>query len=360
MGVHDQGDRDPEQDRERRSRRAMEPGRDTGPASRAPPPPTSRRPWRRPVAPQARPSRSCGSFTRLVDRGPQRTRIVGRHQPRGAGRGHLAEAAHVADHDRLAEGERGGQHARPVQALGPRVRQHHDVGPAEERGQLGVGDESRDRSGRSGPARPPPATARAACAADPRPTARRRRPRARPRAACRGPCRGAAGRRTARPAPRRLASSSGSGSLVRLGGEVLERAVVDDPDLGRVDPEALDEQVPAVARVHDDRVDRVVEAALGAYLPGARLAREQVVGGEDGRPVGQQVAVDGLDGQPLEVDHVGRAGNRRGSGACRARARAACRPGAPASPVHRAHGGRTARAPRSRRARGRCRSRTGW
>ena len=64
----------------------------------------------------------------------------------------------------------------------------------------------------------------------------------------------------------------------------------------------------AVLGVHDDVVDALVEAALGAQLARARLARQDVVGGQDGRArARQQVDVERLDGEPLEVDDVGRA-----------------------------------------------------
>ena len=51
--------------------------------------------------------------------------------------------------------------------------------------------------------------------------------------------------------------------------------------LAGVDAELADQQAAPVARVHDDRVDGVVQAPLGASLAGARLAREQVVRGQD-------------------------------------------------------------------------------
>ena len=76
----------------------------------------------------------------------------------GAVRRDLGEAADVAHHDRLAERERRVQDAR---LLGVAVREHDEVGAAEVRGQLAVGDEAgheahrpgaRAASSRSGPA----------------------------------------------------------------------------------------------------------------------------------------------------------------------------------------------------------------
>jgi hypothetical protein len=85
---------------------------------------------------------------------------------------------------------------------------------------------------------------------------------------------------------------------------VRERAVGDDAELGLRDPE-LDEAPAGVLRVGDDRVDAVVEAALGGALEAARLARQHVVGGQDRRPApGQQQLVELLQRQPLEVQEL--------------------------------------------------------
>ena len=52
--------------------------------------------------------------------------------------------------------------------------------------------------------------------------------------------------------------------------------------------------------------------ALGAGLAGARLARQDVVRGQDERPAArQQRAVDLRQRQPLDVDDVGVPGARR-------------------------------------------------
>ena len=62
--------------------------------------------------------------------GARARRIAGRHEPRRALGGDLGEAADVADHGGAPEGQRRGQHAREVEALGPRVGQHDHVGAA--------------------------------------------------------------------------------------------------------------------------------------------------------------------------------------------------------------------------------------
>ena len=58
----------------------------------------------------------------------------------------------------------------------------------------------------------------------------------------------------------------------------------------------------------DDRVDAVVQAALGGGLAGTRLTREQVVRGQDGRAIGEQGPVEVLEVEPLEVDDVAAGG----------------------------------------------------
>ena len=193
----------------------MQPGRGTEPGSRSPPPPTSTAPFAAASAPERGPRAPA-------DR-PSRPSIAARSAPGSSGAtsraapvsGDLGEPAHVADHGRLAERQRGGQHARPVEPLGPRVREHDDVGAAEERGQLGVGDEARHepdaRAGaraRSGVERHP------RTAHDPQLGALARP--ATPRAASRSPCRGAAGRRTGRPARSTARQFVGQRDLMRL------------------------------------------------------------------------------------------------------------------------------------------------
>ena len=242
-------------------------------------------------------------------------------------------------HDRLAERERGREHARDVEPLGPRVRQHDDVSAAEQRRQLAVGDEPRHEPDVRRRARP--RAARSASAAGRRSTARRPRSRARPRAARRCPCTGAAGRRTARPATRTASQLARQQWLVGNGRQVLERAVGITWTLAASTPSDLDELAAPVRRVHDDRVDARRTAAAGPGLARAGLARQQVVGGQHDRP--GAAAGSGRahwTGEPLEVDDVGR-GRAGGSGACRGRARPAWRRLARASRPRRAHGGRT-------------------
>ena len=70
-----------------------------------------------------------------------------------------------------------------------------------------------------------------------------------------------------------------------------------------------DELRGAVGGVHDDRVDRVIEPALGPGLAGAGLAREQIVRGEHHRAAREQAAVEPLHVEPLEVHDVGRGGD---------------------------------------------------
>ncbi len=90
--------------------------------------------------------------------------------------------------------------------------------------------------------------------------------------------------------------------------EVLERAVVDHVDLLGRNAERVDELPAAVAGVDDDRVDAVIQVVLGGGLAGARLARQQVVGGQDERSIGEQRPVEVLEVEPLEVDDVPGAG----------------------------------------------------
>jgi hypothetical protein len=86
---------------------------------------------------------------------------------------------------------------------------------------------------------------------------------------------------------------------------VRERAVRDDVDAIGGEAELLAQARLAVARVDDHRVHPLVQAPLGRALAGARLPRQDVVGGEDPRaPARQQEPVEVLDRQPLEVHEV--------------------------------------------------------
>ena len=145
---------------------------------------------------------------------------------RSAGGGDLAKAADVGEQHGLAEGQRGGQHARLVKALGPRVRQHDDIGAAKARRHLGVGNEAGHEADAGRGERL--AAAPAACAAARRSTARAD---SIPRQAASSVSRPLYGRsrpknRTTGPSASR--SSAGSGARVGRRGEVGEGAVGDD------------------------------------------------------------------------------------------------------------------------------------
>ena len=116
-------------------------------------------------------SRARGVGQQLGQRGVQRRRVVRGDEPGRARRRHLAKAADVAEHDRLAEGQRRGQHAREVKPLGAGVGQHDDVGAREQAGELGIGHEP----GHEPNPRPAAPEARSdPCAGGRRSTARRR------------------------------------------------------------------------------------------------------------------------------------------------------------------------------------------
>ena len=125
--------------------------------------------------------------------------------------GHLGEAAHRGGHDRLAERQRGAQHARLVD---PAVGEGHDVGAAEVGGQLGVVHEPlHEPHAAAGRARA------AACSGGHvhvgqahHPQLRARRSPGRPPAARRRPCTGAPGRSRGSPGPPPRASSGGRGA----------------------------------------------------------------------------------------------------------------------------------------------------
>jgi len=80
-------------------------------------------------------------------------------------------------------------------------------------------------------------------------------------------------------------------------------------DLLGPEAEPVDEPVAAVLGVYDDGVDAVIEAPLGSDLSASRLARKDVMGGQDERSAGRQQAhVQRLDREPLEVHDVCRGG----------------------------------------------------
>ena len=129
-----------------------------------------------PPAPRGPPGRPPAAAERVAQRGG----VLGRHQLRRAVHAaDLGEAADVGEHHRLAEGQRRVEHARLVD---PAVGQHHHVGAAEERRDLGVGHEAVDEADRAaGALAPPPSAARWASTAARRSTARRPRIPRRPR-----------------------------------------------------------------------------------------------------------------------------------------------------------------------------------
>ena len=81
--------------------------------------------------------------------------------------------------------------------------------------------------------------------------------------------------------------------------------MVDDVHAVGLEPEPLDELATAVVRVDDQRVDPLIEPALGGGLTRAGLAREQVVRGEHKRPRRQQRTVEPRHIEPLEVRDIG-------------------------------------------------------
>ena len=89
-------------------------------------------------------------------------------------------------------------------------------------------------------------------------------------------------------------------------GQVVEGAVRDHVDLPLLDPaRSSTSRRRPYSECTDDGVDGVVQPSLGAGLARARLAREQVVGGQDDWPRGEQAGVQPLQIEPLEVDDVG-------------------------------------------------------
>ena len=212
------------------------------------------------------------SFARVGEQGGQR----GRERGRVAGRDELGavdlrEAADGAQQQRLAERQRGEQHAGLVDLA---VGQDDEVGGGERARELGAGDEPQRGAHvravderRVHPRHPD----------DPQ-LGVRPRLRARPRAARRGPCTGGSARRTAPPA-----WSWRTAARASTAREVVEDPVRDHVDLGRVEPQLVAQPRGAVLGVHDDRVHPLVEPALPGELRRLRLARQDVVGGEDAR-----------------------------------------------------------------------------
>ncbi len=75
-----------------------------------------------------------------------------------------------------------------------------------------------------------------------------------------------------------------------------------------IDAQLIRQAPAAVLGVHDDGIEVLVQASLRRALAGTRLARKDVVRGQYQRtPVRQQAPIQVLDGEPLEVHHVGSA-----------------------------------------------------
>ena len=222
------------------------------------------------------------------ERGVERRRVAGRDELGGAGRGDLGEAADVAQQQRLAERQRGEQHARLVDLA---VGQHDEVGAAEERRAARRRRRSAARSAR-------PAARRARSGATSIrgiPTIHSSAP-SMPApglaAARRSPCRGAAGRRTARPGLDTAASSGGQRPCAGQRGEVrrTRRAGSRAPAPASI-PELVAQPRRAVLGVHDDRVDALVQPPLRAQLTrrAARAAARRGRSARAGTRRGQQV-----------------------------------------------------------------------
>ena len=122
MRVEHQPGRDPEDDRQRghdgadcgAAAPAGTAARDTARASCGPPRPTSTA-RRRPRGRAREPRAPAGSTSSPSTASASAAGIVGRHEHRRSLRGHLAEAADVAEHRRLGERQRGREHARLVE-----------------------------------------------------------------------------------------------------------------------------------------------------------------------------------------------------------------------------------------------------
>ena len=307
--------------------------------------PTSRgRPRPRGRAPRAR-ARSAGSASSSAIASRRAAGVARRDQPPGAVLlDHLAEAAHVGEHHRLAEGEAREQHAGDVDLA---VGEHEQVGAPEVGGQLRVGDVARHEAdvGRS-----VERLGRHAERAPHDPQLRARDARGTPRPARRPPCtahdaeaqhhRPLDGRELGRERP-----------LVGLAREVLEGAVGD-----HVHPRAAAEQLGAVPGVHDHGVHALGEPAPGAARGGCTLCIVSTCG----RSRGSSRAVTassqshcqcwrsaraGAAAQSQRVGHV--LGELEGPPQAR-----------PARPPGRWRAGRRTRSPRSRRAAGRGRARS--
>ena len=166
----------------------------------------------------------------------------------------------------------------------------------------------------------------------------------------------AAGRPACRPPRARRAAGARPGTRVRCSNAPCSMAWTFAGSI----PSAPTSRARPCSECTTTASDALVEAALRAELAGARLARQDVVRGEDDGPrARQQVHVERLERQPLEVHDVG--GARRAAVAQHVRdVRRELRGEAPArARRRRRRGGRSARRARSRRARARRRRRSG-
>jgi tetraprenyl-beta-curcumene synthase len=278
----------------------------------------------------------------LSERLPESAWIARRHDSRRARACDLRKAAHVAEQQGLTERERREQHARLV---GLQVGEHDEVGPFEIGRQLVVGNESWVEPDAGG----------SRCTQS-RDVHLRHPGYPQLRIANRRFARSCSAPRVQQHVDALVGTHEaehqhhGLLRLVRWGrwgrprcafGQMGKHTVWDHVHAVTIGAELLDEAVAAVLGVDHDRVEAVVQAPLRRELPGARLAREHVVGGEHERAahgargaVGslskvtptargetgspsiatatargaggrQQVGVKRLDGEPLEVHHVG-------------------------------------------------------
>ena len=220
------------------------------------------------------------------ERAVQRDRIARGDELRRAGRGDLGEGADVGEQQRQPEGERRREHPGLLDLA---VGQHGQVGAAEDGRRLPAVHEPLDEPHARGRGRVQRRHVHPRTAHDPQlgtldalPCAQRAR---------RGPCTGAASPKHRTTGPSAPSSSRGSG----CGGharEVVEHAVRDDLDPRGVQPDLAHEPAAAVLGEHDDGVRVTQQPPLCGDLAGPGLARQDVVGGQDDRPRGQQPGVE--------------------------------------------------------------------
>jgi len=233
----------------------------------------------------------------------QGSAVAGLDQLGGAQRRDLREAADAGEQQRLAEGQRGGQHARLVDLT---VGEHHQVGPPEVGRQLGVGHVAGDEAHAGSGARAQGAERHARHPHDPQLGASHALP------GVQQDLHALVGAQQPEEQDHRAVHR------LELGGQrrrrqlrqVVEGAVRDDVDPLGVDLQVDHQALAPVMGVDDHRVGALVEPPLGGALARPGLAGQHVVGGDHQRPPpGKQASVEGLHRQPLEVHDVG-AGRR--------------------------------------------------